>query len=179
MEKAEINRLIGLVAGGDPDALAALYLALRPAVFGIALGILRDRGLAEDVMQTTFVKLQLGADKFARAEDGRAWIMKIARNEALDVWRKRREVPTGDLEATMAADDSDDWMDRASSSAILREAMRLLDPDEHQAVYLHLICDLRHKDVAALMGIPAGSAGRVYSEAIRKLRSSQALRSLL
>ena len=84
-----------------------------------------------------------------------------------------------DKAAAGPADDSDDWMDGASSSAILREAMRLLDPDEHQAVYLHLICDLRHKDVAALMGIPAGSAGRVYSEAIRKLRSSQALRSLL
>lgn len=180
MDKLEINRRIRFVAQGDADALASLYVELRKSVYGLALSVLKDRGLAEDVMQTTFLKLRLNADKFTRGSEGKAWILRIARNEAYDCIRKRREVLEGDIGEDGPAEcgSSDEEIEGATDSVVLRQAMKVLSPDESQVVFLHLYCDLKHKDVADMMNIPTGTAGRIYSEAIKKLRQSVKIEDL-
>jgi RNA polymerase sigma-70 factor (ECF subfamily) len=180
MDKSEINRKIRLVAQGDADALASLYVELRKGVYGLALSILRDRGLAEDCMQNTFLKIRLNAEKFDKGDEGKAWILRIARNEAYDCLRKQRDVPTDDLEAEIQpmSAESDDEIARATNSIVLRQAMKVLSTVENQVVYLHLYCDLKHKDVAEMMEIPVGTAGRIYSEAIGKLRRTVAMKDL-
>ena len=180
MDKLEINRNIRLVAQGDADALASLYVELRKSVYGLALSVLRDRGLAEDCMQTTFLKLRLNADKFTKGVEGKAWILRIARNEAYDCVRKRRDVPADYLDEEGLAEfgSSDEEIERATDSVVLRQAMKVLNRNENQVVYLHLYCDLKHKDVAEMMDIPVGTIGRIYSEAIGKLRRSVAIKDL-
>ena len=87
--------LLQACAGGDPAALQSLYAATAPQLFGLALGILRSRDLAEDIVQDSFVLVWRHARSF---DPGRgtamAWLARIVRNQCFDLLRRRgRESP--------------------------------------------------------------------------------------
>jgi len=63
-------------------------------------------------------------------------------------------------------------IEKATDSLVLREAMKILTPEENQIVLLHLYSGLKHRETAKILGIPPGTVGRRYSEAINKLKSS-------
>lgn len=177
MDNREISSKIKLIAKGDNNALVCVYEAMKTQVYGLALGILKDRELAEDVMQTTFLKLKTNAEQFQKATSGKAWLLKIAQNSAYDCLRKRREVLCDDLSVLEYENNPDNDMDRVTDSIVIQEALKVLDPEENQIVFLHLYCDLKHREVGRILGIPTGTAGRKYSQAISKLKSSITLES--
>jgi RNA polymerase sigma-70 factor (ECF subfamily) len=75
------------IAAGDMDALEWLYRELRVPVFAVALAITADRGLAEDVLQETFLRVYTRARTYRPGSTPRAWMVEIARNLALDTVR--------------------------------------------------------------------------------------------
>src|SRR5918999_28394 len=83
--------LLDLVRGRDEAALAALYDRYGGLVFTVALRVLGDRDLAEEVMQDAFLRCWRGVETY-RPERGHAagWLMGIARNRAVDVLRSRQ-----------------------------------------------------------------------------------------
>src|SRR5215467_5172648 len=84
---------------GDEDelrALEALYRRMRVRVFAVALAVAGDRGIAEDVMQDTFVRVYSAAPGYRPGSRARAWVLTIARHLALDAMRRRaRETVSG------------------------------------------------------------------------------------
>ncbi|MGH6962210.1 MAG: sigma factor, partial [Dongiaceae bacterium] len=87
--------LLQACAGGDRNALRQLYSATAPQLFGLALGIVRRRDLAEEVVQDSFLLVWRHAGSF---DPGRgaamAWLGRIVRNQCFDLLRKRgRETP--------------------------------------------------------------------------------------
>lgn len=94
-----ISGLIEDSARRDAGAFEALYSQTSAKLFAIALRICRDRAMAEDVLQETFVAIWRGATTFdPQRGDGFAWLGAIARHRALDAVRKRgrSDVPVGD-----------------------------------------------------------------------------------
>ena len=90
-ENGDHDAWLRAVAAGDLDALERLYRELRVAVFAVAIAVVRDHALAEDVLQDTFVRVCEKAQLLpARAHDPRAWVLAIARNLAVDALRRRR-----------------------------------------------------------------------------------------
>lgn len=88
-----LEALIAAVAAGDRRAYARLYERTSAKLFGVALRILRDRAIAEEVLQEIYLSVWRSASSYA-AEKARpmTWLITIARNKALDVARGRREV---------------------------------------------------------------------------------------
>src|SRR5262249_3968996 len=83
--------LLEACAQGDRAALQSLYAMTAPQLFGLALGILRSRDLAEDIVQDSFVLVWRHARSF---DPGRgtamAWLGRIVRNLGFDPLRRRR-----------------------------------------------------------------------------------------
>lgn len=102
---ADLAGLIAATARRDRAAFERLYGLTSPKLLGIALRIVRDRAIAEDVVQDAFVKVWQGAGTYS-AEAGRpmTWLITIARNRAIDIVRARRIAPTP------VADEGDDWL---------------------------------------------------------------------
>lgn len=73
--------------------LRALIDEHADAVYHLALGILRDPGLAEDVVQDTMIKAWRGLGEFRGDSSTRTWILRIAHHTAIDVVRRRRDRP--------------------------------------------------------------------------------------
>jgi len=154
------DAIIALLRAGQPDdAFAQLVPAYRRRVFGIAYGILRDRGAAEDVAQEIFVKLWQGLGGY----DGRAklstWIYAIARNASISALRKRpRGISLSDpavaaeadaLESTAAPPDAGD--------AQLWRAVEALPDRQRQVVTLFYQDDRTTEEVAEMLGIPVNT----------------------
>src|SRR3712207_333679 len=108
--------LVALVARGDDGALAALYDRFGRTAYGLALRVVRDRTLAEDVVQETFLNVWRSADRFV-AERAKAstWILTFAHRRAVDVVRReerRRAEPLPPEPAGGAAPATDEeaWL---------------------------------------------------------------------
>lgn len=93
----ELARLLASTAGGDRGAFERLYELTAAKLLGISLRIVRDRSVAEDVVQDAFVKVWQSAGTYS-ADAGRpmTWLITIARNRAIDVVRSRRAAPVAD-----------------------------------------------------------------------------------
>src|SRR6188472_2839436 len=104
--------LIRQLVEGSQDALARLYDRHAQAVFATAVRVGRDRGIAEEVVQETFLTLWNRAERFDASRGALiAWLQVIARNRAIDHLRSagRHERAT-----TFSSFDRDGWDDQAT-----------------------------------------------------------------
>lgn len=140
-DDATLQRLLGAIALRDEAALRALYDVTAPKLFGVILRIQRDRSLAEDVLQDVYVKVWQSAGSYLPAA-GRPlpWLCAIARNRAIDMIRRKTEMPAS------STDGGEDWMERladprAGEGALLdRDALLAclgrLEPTQRDCVVL-------------------------------------------
>jgi len=92
--QADLVDLILAVGREDRNAFRQLYELAAPKLFGIALRIIRDRSLAEDILQDVFLRIWRNAESFSpQAGPPMAWLASIARNRAIDVLRQKSLPP--------------------------------------------------------------------------------------
>src|SRR5215813_3666258 len=92
--QTELVWLLGAVARGDETAFEQLYEATRAKLYGVLLRILGKPALAEEVMHEAYLKIWKMADRFDPATASPiTWMVAIARNRAIDIVRKRGDVP--------------------------------------------------------------------------------------
>lgn len=137
-------------------------------VFAMALSILRDYELAEDVLQEVYIKLYQHM-KHNDIKNVKAWLISVSRNKALDVYRKKKREITGF---------EDDYFERVQVLAddpleriVLTKYLELLDSEERQIVILKDISGMKHREIAKIMEIPLGTVVWKYSRALKKLRN--------
>ena len=154
--------LLQACASGDRAALHRLYSTTAPQLFGLALGIIRSRELAEDIVQDSFVLVWRHAHRFDPARGAAmAWLARIVRNRCIDELRQRgREAP---LDDTIM----DDWEDPASGpddlAALsqdvqrLRECLDELEEAPRKSLLLAYYGGLTFEQVAGRLGAPLGT----------------------
>src|SRR4051794_30737448 len=86
---------------GDDDALRLLYLLYADNVFGYVAAIVRDEHDAEDITSEVFARLPRALSHYkVSATPFAAWLLRVARNAALDHLRAQRSVPLAEVHAT-------------------------------------------------------------------------------
>ncbi|SNR26421.1 sigma-70 family RNA polymerase sigma factor [Paracoccus sediminis] len=91
-DKDDISGLILGVSLRDRRAFDRLYRATSAKLFGVCLRVLGNRPEAEEAVQEVFVKVWLKADRFSvTGQSPMSWLIAIARNQAIDRLRRRRE----------------------------------------------------------------------------------------
>jgi RNA polymerase sigma-70 factor (ECF subfamily) len=126
-----------LLAGltfGDGKAALAFVQRFQSRVFGLALSILRDPALAEDIAQEAFLRAwRHGASYDPRRGTVAAWLLRITRNLAIDALRLRRaEVMDPDVLAAVAPPGDASVEEAAmisTTAAAVQQALRSL-PEE-------------------------------------------------
>ena len=126
-ESPEVMRQVQLAIArakeGDRDALRLLYVRYSENVYGYVRSIVRDEKEAEDLTQHVFLKLMSAICKYDdRGVPFSAWLLRLARNAALDHLRRRRAIPAEEVYGADTQVD-DDSLDRARS---LRAALDTL-----------------------------------------------------
>jgi RNA polymerase sigma-70 factor (ECF subfamily) len=174
MESLSDETLLAGMGSGDPDAAATFVRRFQARVYGLALTMLRDPGLAEDVAQETFVR----AWRFAATYDARrarvpTWLLTIARNAALDRARVRSATPLDPEAIVRQLDVAEpqaglDLPDRAR----LRGALAELPDDQRRALVLAAYGGRTAREIAELDGVPLGTVKTRIRAAMIKLRAT-------
>jgi RNA polymerase sigma-70 factor, ECF subfamily len=164
----DYDKLIVETSEGNTASLEKLYRDLSSVVFALALSILKNRSLAEDVLQDTFVRIKISAGSYKPGTNGRAWILKIARNLAISALRSSHHETSGTFIEVSEASGIDFAQDKIDS-LILRESLSILSQQERQILLLHAVKDLKHREIAQVLDIPLGTALWKYRQAIRKM----------
>jgi RNA polymerase sigma-70 factor, ECF subfamily len=167
--------LLARTALGDRKAFAQLYEATRSKLFAVSLRIVRERPLAEEVLQDCFVSIWNHASGYAAAKSApTTWMTAIVRNRSLDLARRTREQPDIDdaLAATLvdeSASPGREVQDRAEAHS-LRQCLAELDAEQRQTIALAFLHGLTHSEVAAHLGRPLGTVKTHIRRGLVKLR---------
>src|SRR4051812_31769919 len=153
---------------GDDDALRLLYLLYADNVFGYVVAIVRDEHDAEDITSEVFARLPRALSRYrVSATPFTAWLLRVARNAALDHLRAQRSVPLAEVRASGEGAEIG-ARDRLDG---LRSAFASLPDDQRQVMLLRLIAGLTPAEVAEQMGRSVDSVHALQHRARRRLRA--------
>jgi RNA polymerase sigma-70 factor (ECF subfamily) len=135
---------------GDQEAIRFLYMQFADNVYGYVRSIVRDDYEAEDVTQHVFAKLMTVLPKYEqRSVPFAAWILRVARNVAVDHMRQRRAIP---CEEVRELDPRRDHGDGHQTSLGLREALQSLPEDQREVLVLRHLVGLSPGEIAGRLG---------------------------
>jgi RNA polymerase sigma-70 factor (ECF subfamily) len=168
-----------LLAGltfGDPETGRAFLQRFQSRVFGLALAILRDPVLAEDIAQEAFLRAwRHGPSYDPRRGTVAAWLLRITRNLAIDALRLRRaEVMDPDVLAAMAPPDDSSVEEAAMTSATaatVRRALRSLPEEQARALMLAAFYGRTAEEISRAEAIPLGTAKTRIRLGLRRIRA--------
>lgn len=160
MSEMHDDQLLAAVAQGDPGALRELFDRHSPWLAARLRSFLPAEAV-EDVLQETFIAVWRGADRYRGCAEVGAWMWGIARKQAA-MWLRKRGRP----EVTLDARTLEDPATTATRTVDLEEALATVGPEgseQRELVRLVFIEDRSIADVAAQLGIPAGTVkSRVF-----------------
>jgi RNA polymerase sigma-70 factor (ECF subfamily) len=173
---ADIAALMTRIASGDERAFAQLYDELAPALYGIALRVIRDPSHAQDVTQEAFVELWQQAARFDPARGGvRGWAVMIARRRAIDRVRSeqsRRDRQRHHAAATVGSpDEPPDAVIASLDRDRARQLLAQLGDVQRQALELAYFDGLTHVEVAERLDIALGTAKTRIRDGLIRLRN--------
>lgn len=168
----DANELMGRVRGGDAAAFEALYDGYHRLVYGLALRVLSDPGLAEDVTQAVFLKIWNSPEAF-REGNFASWIARVARNRAVDVLRARNARAEGEFPDDLPLDGTpEDVILARADVAVVRDAVARLPVEQREAIELGFFGGITHAGIAHRTGVPLGTIKTRIRTGLRRLRST-------
>lgn len=151
---------------GDRNALRFLYVSYSENIYGYVRSIVRDDHEAEDVTQHVFAKLMTTVGKYDdRGVPFFAWLVRLARNVAIDHLRANRLTPMESLPDAGSTTDGD--IDQAHA---LREALAALPEDQREVVVLRHVVGLTPGEIADRMGRSESSVHGLHHRGRRTLQ---------
>jgi len=163
----------------DEQALAVLYDRYADLIFTLALRIVGDRQLAEEVVQDTFLRCWDGIETY-HASRGRvaAWLIGIARNRAIDLLRSRSHQARLREHAALPGDDEPQAPSVADAAEALDlrhtvvAALHQLPRAQRQVVELAYYGGLTQGEIAHYLGEPLGTIKTRTRTALERLRTA-------
>jgi RNA polymerase sigma-70 factor (ECF subfamily) len=173
-EGADRDRIVAQAVtrakAGDTEAIRFLYMQYADNVYGYVRSIVRDDYEAEDITQHVFAKLMVVLPKYEqRSVPFAAWILRVARNVAVDHMRQRRAIP---CEEVRELDPRRDSGDAQQTSMGLREALEALPDDQREVLVLRHLVGLSPGEIAGRLGKTEPSVHGLHHRGRGSLRSA-------
>lgn len=164
-----VQRAVAHAKAGDPEGIHFLYVRYSPDVLRYVNSVLHDLHEAEDITQNVFAKLITTIGKYEQREvPFTAWILRVARNAALDHMRAKRAIPTEDVRI---ADNGRAQVGLDRSHA-LREALADLPEDQREVLVLRHIVGLSPVEIATALDKTESSVHGLHHRGRRTLQAN-------
>lgn len=184
-DEAQLQLWLARIVRQDETALNDLYRACIGRAYGLALRIVRNPALAEEVVEDSFWQVWRQAPRFdAQRAPAMAWILMIVRSRALDALRANHQMTshTVSVEQIDPACQPQNKATKAASPPDLLQALQLieqlhralaqLDVMPRQLVTLSFFQDLSHGEIASQTGLPLGTVKTHIRRSIIILRKA-------
>lgn len=153
-DEHRVRRLVAAARAGDRAAMDELYVRYRRTIQAYVGSIVGDRHDAEDVTQQVFAKLMTDLCRYEpQSAAFLGWLLRVARNAAIDHVRRIRTVPSAEVRDELAR--VDDAGDRCRAS--LREVLAALPPGQRDVLVLRHLVGLSPGEIALRTGRSVGA----------------------
>lgn len=167
-------------ARGEQQALHGLYQQEGRYLLGVALRIVRQRALAEDVLHDAFLNIWRRAGSFdATRGSGKGWIYVVVRHQALNVARARAHEVSADedsVETLLHERQGNDAGDASDAYALqadmgkLRDCLGHLDDAKRDSILYAYVDGCSHSEIAQRLQAPLGTVKAWVKRGLAALR---------
>ena len=165
MDHKELDIHVQEYLSGENSAFDIIYEETKKSVYLSIYAIIKDQSLIEDLMQDTYMKAINSIEYYNIGTNFKAWISRIARNNALNLYNKRKKEEIVDH-----ASNPHIYEKTESPNHLLESAMKLLEGQEKEIVMYRIILNYRFKDISEILDMPVGTVFWIYQKAITKIK---------
>lgn len=166
--------LMRRLARGDESALESLYDRYGGVVYSVAMRVVKDAAIAEEILQDVFYHLWRRASDYDPSRGGLgAWLFVSARNRAIDRLRQRK--PADSLNIDVGAPSHFNLESRAAQAELMsriQSVIETLPASQRQALELAYFDGMTHSEIAQRTGEPLGTVKTRLRSALQALRQA-------
>ena len=163
----QMNMMIKELKNRDYTHFDVFYEQTKRQVFFSIIHIVKDQSLAEDLLQETYMKFLEKIELFDEHRNPHAYLATIGRNLAINMYNARKKEIIND-DVILAIPALEDIQEEPDD-----DIFKLLDElsrDEKDIVTMHVINDLKFREIADIMNKPLGTVLWIYNKAMKKLK---------
>ncbi|MEO3937190.1 ECF RNA polymerase sigma factor SigK [Dermatophilaceae bacterium Soc4.6] len=163
---------------GDEQAFARLYDAMSSRLYGLVVRVVRDPSQSEEVTQEAFLEIWKTASRFDETRGSAlGWMMTIAHRKAVDRVRSaeassRRDTTYHDNTTEVEFDSTAEAAHASLDAERVRRALDSLTAAQRGALELAYFGGYTHSEVAAMLGLPLGTAKTRIRDGLIRLRDN-------
>lgn len=162
-----LDKLIEKFISGNSQAFDEIYKRTYKSVYYVALSIVKDKTIAEDVMQTTYLKVLQNIESYKQGTNALAWMVKIAKNESINCKKSMQKVELIDENENLTLfglSETDEY------GLLIDMAKNKLPEDEFLILMLISVSGYKRKEIAKMLDMPIPTVTWKYTNAIIKMR---------
>jgi len=162
------NELIARYVEGDENSLKQLINRHQKKIFSYILMSVKNRELAEDIFQDTFIKVinTLKSDNYKEEGKFLQWVMRIANNLKIDYYRKVQRMPVFESNSDFNIFDVLNGTDPSIEQKIITEQIysdvknlvQYLPEEQREVLEMRIYDDVSFKDIAEITGVSINTA---------------------
>jgi len=178
MDQQDDIRLIQRIAARDPDAMQSLYDRYAPRLMAIALRVLNDRSVAEELLGDVFFEIWQKADRFDSSRGSvSTYIFMLTRSRSIDRKRASGKMKLSSLQASSFDAPSSGTTPATAVVATeqttqIRKALRMLEPAQRECIECSFFDGLSHSEIADKLNKPLGTVKTTIRNGLIRLRDS-------
>lgn len=151
ISKEQERAIVEQAKVGDESAFRQLIYWHKDEAFSLACSILKDRTLAEDVLQEVFIKVFQKIDSFNYQSRFYTWLYRIVVNRCYNERRKKKQT-LETLEREISGNEGFDNLDLNDINAIMQSSLDLMKPNEALVLRLFYLSELSIEEVKEVTG---------------------------
>ena len=164
---------------GDSECLGIFLKRYETSLIRFVSNFLGDEGIAQDIVQETFLKVARRPGKLLGVRSFHNWLLKVARNQSIDhlrrVIRQRKHKSKLQQEAESRAAQANtaiETLEHSERNARVRMEIDLLRPKLREVMLLKVQESKSYREIAEITGLPVTNVGYLVHQAMQALRSS-------
>lgn len=144
------------------------YNETKKRVFFTIAAIIKDKDAVDDLMQDTYIKFLENISKYQSKTNINAYLSTIAHNIAINYYNREKKLVHNEEIIDYIPHEESNNPDGSSIKVL--EMLKDLDDTAKEIVILHIINDLKFKEISKIVDKPLGTVLWIYNKAIKELR---------
>lgn len=166
-DEIRLKRSMEKLQQGNDEAFEYIYDSTHRLVYYQIYSILKSHQEAENIMQDVYIKVYQNIDKY-KNDNPRAWIVTIARNEAINKYHKNKK------EVFMDEEELDSFSEEDKQTPLINLAIKILDEEEFLLVAYSVLESKSRKEVGKILGLSPSGVTYKLNLALEKLKKEVA-----